>query len=93
MTPICKLECTHCGASNQFYRCARFPVSRWLDKGEGDKRSSLELEPNKKPPANYNAGQCTAHLRFLVTEKVVDFQKQLNQPAIQTRVSDSCLQY
>ena len=27
----------------------RFPVDRWLDEGEGDKRISLELEPDKKP--------------------------------------------
>ena len=27
----------------------RFPVGRWLDADEGDKRISLELEPNKKP--------------------------------------------
>ena len=30
----------------------RFPVERWLDKKEGDKRSSLDLEPNKKPPGD-----------------------------------------
>ncbi|CAF1123841.1 unnamed protein product [Adineta ricciae] len=29
----------------------KFPVGRWLDVDEGDKRISLELEPNKKPPA------------------------------------------
>jgi hypothetical protein len=27
----------------------RFPVDRWLDVGEGDKRISLDLEPDKKP--------------------------------------------
>ena len=27
----------------------RFPVDRWLDAGEGDKRISLDLEPDKKP--------------------------------------------
>lgn len=27
----------------------RFPVDRWLDSGEGDKRISLDLEPDKKP--------------------------------------------
>lgn len=27
----------------------RFPVDRWLDINEGDKRISLDLEPNKKP--------------------------------------------
>ncbi|CAF2393043.1 unnamed protein product [Rotaria sp. Silwood2] len=27
----------------------KFPVDRWLDVGEGDKRISLDLEPDKKP--------------------------------------------
>ncbi|CAF3582320.1 unnamed protein product [Rotaria sordida] len=27
----------------------KFPVDRWLDEGEGDKRISLDLEPDKKP--------------------------------------------
>ncbi len=27
----------------------RFPVDRWLDVGESDKRISLDLEPDKKP--------------------------------------------
>ena len=27
----------------------RFPVDRWLDPNEGDKRISLDLEPDKKP--------------------------------------------
>jgi hypothetical protein len=27
----------------------RFPVDRWLDVREGDKRISLDLEPKKKP--------------------------------------------
>ena len=27
----------------------RFPVDRWLDSGEGDKKISLDLEPDKKP--------------------------------------------
>ena len=35
----------------------RFPVGRWLDIGEGDKRISLELEPNKKPPAKITTGK------------------------------------
>ncbi|CAF1384950.1 unnamed protein product [Adineta steineri] len=32
----------------------RFPVGRWLDKDEDDKRISLELEPNKKPASKSN---------------------------------------
>ncbi|CAF1189274.1 unnamed protein product [Rotaria magnacalcarata] len=33
-------------ARNETYK---FPVDRWLDSGEGDKRISLDLEPDKKP--------------------------------------------
>ena len=29
----------------------RFTVDRWLDSGEGDKRISLDLEPDKKAAA------------------------------------------
>ncbi|CAF3558596.1 unnamed protein product, partial [Adineta steineri] len=28
---------------------SKFPVDRWLDAGEGDKKISLDLEPDKKP--------------------------------------------
>jgi len=35
----------------------RFPVGRWLDINEGDKRISLELEPNKKPAAKIPTGK------------------------------------
>jgi hypothetical protein len=35
----------------------RFPVGRWLDINEGDKRISLELEPNKKPAAKIPIGK------------------------------------
>mgnify|MGYP002384158187 FL=1 len=34
----------------------RFPVDRWLDINEGDKRISLELEPNKKPSSKISLG-------------------------------------
>ena len=37
-----------------------FPVDRWLDSGEGDKRISLDLEPNKKPGQLVAAGGCLA---------------------------------
>ena len=41
-----RLECP----SNYFLHIVnRFPVDRWLDEGEGDKRTSLDLEPDKKP--------------------------------------------
>ncbi|CAF3318438.1 unnamed protein product [Rotaria socialis] len=33
-------------ARNETYK---FPVDRWLDSGEGDKKISLDLEPDKKP--------------------------------------------
>lgn len=39
-----------------FFAYLRFPVGRWLDVDEGDKRISLELEPNKKPPQKIVAG-------------------------------------
>jgi hypothetical protein len=35
----------------------RFPVERWLDINEGDKRISLDLEPNKKPESKVSAGK------------------------------------
>ncbi|UJR35341.1 hypothetical protein I4U23_028101 [Adineta vaga] len=37
----------------------KFPVERWLDVNEGDKRISLELEPNKKPAAKMASGENT----------------------------------
>jgi hypothetical protein len=32
-------------------------VERWLDINEGDKRISLELEPNKKPATKISSGK------------------------------------
>lgn len=34
---------------HNYYLKIRFPIDRWLDIGEGDKRISLDLEPDKKP--------------------------------------------
>ena len=42
--------------------CLRFPVDRWLDIGEGDKRISLDLEPDKKPGQLKGKNAC-AHSR------------------------------
>ena len=42
------------------YEISRFPVSRWLDKGEDDGRISLELEPNKKPASKATAGESSS---------------------------------
>lgn len=40
-----------------FFFLFRFPVGRWLDVGEDDKRISLELEPNKKPTSKVAIGE------------------------------------
>lgn len=51
-----------------------FPVGRWLDINEGDKRISLELEPNKKPSSKISLGDSSVEnaVEYEITVKTGD---------------------
>jgi hypothetical protein len=57
ITPSSKLSVVYENFISLKFNYFRFPVGRWLDINEGDKRISLELEPNKKPSSKTPTGK------------------------------------